>query len=46
MEALGPILILLSIPLVLRWIPPNRVFGLFLRDAPSHDQRSWEWLLR
>lgn len=28
MEAIGPILILVSIPLVLRWVPPNRFFGL------------------
>jgi len=27
MEALGPILIVLSIPLILRWVPQNRVFG-------------------
>jgi hypothetical protein len=28
MEAIGPILIVLSVPLILRWIPPNRFFGL------------------
>ena len=28
MEALGPALIVLSIPLMLRWVPPNRIFGL------------------
>jgi hypothetical protein len=28
MEAIGPVLILLSIPLMLRWVPPNRFFGL------------------
>jgi hypothetical protein len=28
MEALGPVLVLLSIPLMFRWIPPNRFFGL------------------
>jgi uncharacterized membrane protein len=28
MEALGPVLILLSIPLIFRLIPPNRFYGL------------------
>src|SRR5258708_35989422 len=28
MEAIGPILILTSIPLMLRWVPRNRFFGL------------------
>jgi hypothetical protein len=28
MEALGPVLILVSIPLILRWIPQNRLYGL------------------
>jgi hypothetical protein len=28
MEAIGPVLILFSLPLLLRWIPPNRFFGL------------------
>ena len=28
MEAIGPILILVSIPLIFRWIPPNRFYGL------------------
>ena len=28
MEAIGPILVLLSVPLMFRWIPPNRFFGL------------------
>ena len=27
MEALGPVLLVLSIPLMLRWIPPNYVYG-------------------
>jgi uncharacterized membrane protein len=27
MEALGPLLIVLSIPLIFRWIPPNRFVG-------------------
>jgi uncharacterized membrane protein len=37
MEAIGPVLVLFSIPLMFRWIPPNRFFGLripsTLRDA-------------
>lgn len=28
METLGPVLILVSIPLNLRWIPQNRLYGL------------------
>jgi len=28
MEAIGPLLLVLSVPLMLRWIPPNRFFGL------------------
>jgi uncharacterized membrane protein len=28
MEAIGPVLLLLSIPLMLRWVPRNRFFGL------------------
>jgi hypothetical protein len=28
MEAIGPVLLLLSLPLMFRWIPPNRFFGL------------------
>jgi uncharacterized membrane protein len=28
MEAIGPVLVVLSIPLILRWIPQNRFFGL------------------
>jgi hypothetical protein len=27
MEAIGPVLVLFSIPLIFRWVPPNRVFG-------------------
>jgi len=27
MEALGPVLLLISIPLILRWVPPNRIYG-------------------
>ena len=28
MEAIGPLLVLFSIPFMFRWIPPNRFFGL------------------
>ena len=28
MEAIGPLLLFLSVPLMFRWIPPNRFFGL------------------
>ena len=28
MEAIGPLLVLLSLPLMFRWVPPNRFFGL------------------
>jgi hypothetical protein len=28
MEAIGPILVVLSIPLMLRWVPQNRFYGL------------------
>lgn len=28
MEAIGPVLIVVSIPLILRWIPQNRFYGL------------------
>ena len=28
MEAIGPVLILFSLPLIFRWVPPNRFFGL------------------
>ena len=37
MEALGPVLIVLSIPLMLRWIPPNRFFGLRVPSTMSSD---------
>jgi hypothetical protein len=28
MEAIGPLLVVLSVPLMLRWVPANRFFGL------------------
>jgi len=37
MEALGPVLIVVSIPLILRWIPPNRFFGLRVPSTMSSD---------
>ena len=41
MEAIGPILIVLSIPLVLRWVPPN-VLDRF-RIAATYANRSvWD----
>jgi SdpI/YfhL protein family len=27
MAAIGPILLIISIPLILRWVPPNRFYG-------------------
>jgi SdpI/YfhL protein family len=38
MEALGPILIVLSIPLVLRWVPPNRFYGFRTRATRQTTQ--------
>jgi uncharacterized membrane protein len=40
MEAIGPILIVLSIPLALRWIPPNRFFGLRIPSTCA-DESVW-----
>ena len=40
MEALGPILILLSIPLIFRWVPPNRFFGLRI-PATLKNESVW-----
>jgi len=40
MEALGPVLIVLSIPLIFRWIPPNRFFGLRI-PATLRNQSVW-----
>ncbi|HVH29616.1 MAG TPA: SdpI family protein [Vicinamibacterales bacterium] len=40
MEAIGPILILLSIPLALRWVPPNRFYGLRI-PATRRDESVW-----
>jgi hypothetical protein len=38
MEAIGPLLVLLSLPLMFRWVPPNRFFGL--RIASTLRNRS------
>lgn len=40
MEALGPVLILLSIPLILRWIPRNRFYG-FRVASTLRDKSVW-----
>jgi uncharacterized membrane protein len=40
MEAIGPILILLSIPLLLRWVPPNRFYG-FRIPATRRNESVW-----
>jgi uncharacterized membrane protein len=39
-EAIGPVLILFSIPLMLRWIPPNRVYG-FRVPATLRNRSVW-----
>jgi uncharacterized membrane protein len=38
MEAIGPLLIVLSIPLVLRWVPQNRIYGF--RIPPTGRSKS------
>jgi uncharacterized membrane protein len=40
MEAIGPLLIVLSIPLILRWVPQNRFYG-FRIPATCADQSIW-----
>ena len=40
MEAIGPILILFSLPLMFRWIPPNQLFG-FRTPATLRDRSVW-----
>src|SRR3954468_22318133 len=37
MEALGPVLVVLSIPLMLRWVPRNRLYGLRTAATCSSD---------
>ena len=40
MEAIGIILVLVSIPLAFRWVPPNRVYG-FRTAATLSDRSIW-----
>lgn len=40
MEAIGPVLILLSIPLLFRWVPPNRFYG-FRIPATRRNESVW-----
>jgi uncharacterized membrane protein len=40
MEALGPVLIVASIPLILRWVPQNRVYG-FRVPATLRNESVW-----
>jgi hypothetical protein len=40
MEALGPVLLVISIPLMLRWIPRNYVYG-FRVAATLADESVW-----
>lgn len=40
MEALGPILIVVSIPLMLRWVPQNRIYG-FRIPATLRNRSVW-----
>ena len=37
MEAVGPALILLSIPLLFRWVPRNYLYGFRVRATLRHD---------
>jgi hypothetical protein len=37
MEALGPVLVLVSIPLIFRWVPRNRVYGFRVGATLRHD---------
>jgi len=39
-EAIGPLLILFSLPLMLRWIPPNRFYG-FRIAATLRNKSVW-----
>jgi hypothetical protein len=40
MEAIGPLLIVLSIPLVFRWVPQNRLYG-FRIPATRRNKSVW-----
>ena len=37
MEALGPILIVLAVPFLFRWVPRNRVFGFRIAATLRND---------
>jgi hypothetical protein len=37
MEAIGPVLILLSIPLIFRWVPRNRIYGFRIPATLASD---------
>jgi hypothetical protein len=39
-EVLGPVLVVLSIPLMLRWVPQNRFYGLRI-PATNQDKSVW-----
>jgi hypothetical protein len=38
MEALGPVLILVSIPLLFRWVPRNRFYGFRVAATLRNDE--------
>jgi|SRR6478736_298740 len=40
MQAIGPVLLLLSIPMMLRWIPQNQFFG-FRIPSTLRDESVW-----
>ena len=40
MEAIGIVLIVVSLPLLLRWVPPNRLYG-FRVPATLRDRSVW-----
>lgn len=40
MEAIGIVLIVVSLPLLLRWVPPNRLYG-FRIPATLRDRSVW-----
>lgn len=40
MEAIGPVLVALSLPLLLRWIPPNPIYG-FRVPATCRNPSVW-----
>lgn len=37
MEAMGPVLLVLTIPLMMRWVPRNRVFGFRIPATLRHE---------